>query len=54
MQDERVSTADVPARDQLRLKEENAAALLLAMGRAGGGEESLEPRLTDTVGGSPP
>jgi hypothetical protein len=54
MQDERVSTADVPARDRLRLKEESAAALLLAMGRAGGGEESLEPRLTDTVGGSPP
>jgi ribosomal protein S18 acetylase RimI-like enzyme len=37
----------------LRLVEENAAGLLLAMGRAGGGEGSLEPRLTYTVGGSP-
>src|SRR5687768_16077241 len=37
----------------LRLAEENAAALLLAMGRARRGEESLEPRLTYRVGGSP-
>jgi GNAT superfamily N-acetyltransferase len=33
--------------------EENAAEMLLAMGRAGGGEESRDPRLTFTLGGSP-
>jgi GNAT superfamily N-acetyltransferase len=33
--------------------EENAAEMLLSMGRAGGGEESRERRLTYTVGGSP-
>jgi ribosomal protein S18 acetylase RimI-like enzyme len=31
----------------------NAAGMLLSMGRAGGGEESRDPRLTYTVGGSP-
>lgn len=33
--------------------DENAAETLLSMGRAGGGEESRERRLTYTVGGSP-
>lgn len=37
----------------IRAIEENAAELLLAMGRAGGGEEVHEPHITWTIGGSP-
>jgi GNAT superfamily N-acetyltransferase len=33
--------------------EENAAGMLFSMGRAGGGEESSDPRLAFTLGGSP-
>jgi GNAT superfamily N-acetyltransferase len=33
--------------------EENAAGMLLSMGRTGGGEESIDPRLAFTLGGSP-
>jgi ribosomal protein S18 acetylase RimI-like enzyme len=36
-----------------RAIEENGAEFLLALGRVGGGEESRDPRLTYTVGGSP-
>jgi GNAT superfamily N-acetyltransferase len=39
--------------DLALLIEENAARFLLAMGRAGGGEERNDPKLRWTVGGSP-
>jgi GNAT superfamily N-acetyltransferase len=37
----------------IRAIEGNAAELLLAMGRAGGGQELHEPHITWTIGGSP-
>ena len=37
----------------LHLVEQNAAGMLLSMGRAGSGEESDDPRLVYTIGGSP-
>lgn len=37
----------------IRAIEENAAEMLLAMGRAGGGEEMHEPHIHWTIGGSP-
>jgi ribosomal protein S18 acetylase RimI-like enzyme len=43
----------VSREQQIRAIEENGAEFLLAMGRAGGGEELRQPDLHWTVGGSP-
>src|SRR5215216_4414109 len=42
-----------PAGDLAHAVEENGAEFLLALGRAGGGEERAEPQIQWTIGGSP-
>src|SRR5438067_2376685 len=44
---------NIRAVDLARAVEENQAEFLLALGRAGGGEERSDPHLSWTIGGSP-
>jgi GNAT superfamily N-acetyltransferase len=48
-----LSSTNSSADDLARAVEQNGAEFLLALGRAGGGEERAEPHIQWTIGGSP-